>query len=156
MGKTAPWLVSVLLAIVAGYFWFAGTQKDATITKQADELQLAKANFDSLRADYSKLVDEANKKIAYANLPDVPVKLSTSKGIVASGYVLQVQNTSDKTIAISLSVERPSDGKTKVYELTLDGGVFKRIGELEGWAFITGDKVKVAQSEHKPLEVSIK
>lgn len=148
IGKAAPWLISVLFAIGAAVMWGSGKQKDEFAAEQAALIQ-------KLTGDYNKLVNDANAKIAFANLPFVPVALTTSKGIIASGYVLQVRNTSSQTIAIKVSIERPADGKKKDYELTLDGGTGKNIGELEGWAFISGDRVSVTQAEHKPVEVSI-
>jgi hypothetical protein len=78
----------------------------------------------------------------------VPVTTSYRKGFIDNGYVLQVNNTANKTIAFTLTIER-GDQK-KEMPLTLDGGLFKSIGESEGWAFVSGDKFTVTMPEHKP------
>jgi len=149
VGKAAPWLVSVLLAVVAGVFWLSGKQKDEALTRQVAQLQ-------KLTEDYNKLAEDANEKIAFANLPLVPVKVSTVKPLFADGLAVQIRNATDKTIAITLSVVRPSSGNKKDYELTIDGGVGKNIGQSEGWAFVSGDKVTITQPDHKPLELTIR
>jgi hypothetical protein len=141
MSKLAPWLLSVLLVIVAGLLWFSGKQKDDAIATQAAEIL-------SLRNQYSALVDDANSKLAYANLPVVPVTTAYRKGILDAGYVLYMTNTTDKTIAFTLTIQR-GDQKKEV-PLTLDGRLVKGIGESEGWAFISGDKFTVAMPDHKP------
>jgi hypothetical protein len=141
MGKLAPWLLSVLLAIVAGLLWFSGMQKDEAIAKQSAEIT-------SLRDRYNALVADVNAKLAYANLPVIPVTTGYRKGFIDNGYVLEVTNTSAKTIAFTLTIER-GDQK-KEMPLTLDGKLLKSIGESEGWAFISGDKFTLAMPDHKP------
>ena len=146
MGKLVPWLLSLLLAIVAGLLWFSGMQKDEDIAKQL-------AENTSLRDQYNALVDDANRKLAYANLPAVPVTTSYRKGFIDNGYILQVMNTSDKTISFTLTIERGA--QKKEMPLTLDGKLGKNIGESEGWAFVSGDKFTVAMPDHKPWSGTI-
>lgn len=153
MGKLAPWLLSVLLAIVAGLLWFSGKQKDDAIAQKDGAIAQQASEIASLRDQYNKLVAEANSKLAYANLPVVPVTTTYRKGFIDSGYILQVMNTSDKTIAITLTIER-GDQK-KELPLTLDGKLGKNIGESEGWAFISGDKFTLVMPDHKPWSGTI-
>ena len=155
VGKAAPWLVSLLLAVATGVLFLSGKQKDEALAQQVVQLQKMTDDYNKLAKDANdkvkSLVEDANEKIAYASLPVVPVKLTPGKPIFDSGLMLQIRNTSDKTIAITVSIERPSTGKTKVYEFTIDSGLGKNIGQTEGWAFIAGDAVKVTQPEHKPV-----
>jgi hypothetical protein len=134
MGKALPWLISVLLAIVCGVMWTGLKQKDEEIA--------------TLRMQYGNLVQEANSKIAYANQPAVPVTASVHKAVFASGSVLQVKNTSNKAIAVTLLIER--GGQRKETPLTIDAGLGKNIGENEGWAFISGDRFTITMPEHRP------
>jgi hypothetical protein len=159
IGKAAPWLLSVLIAIGASLLFLSGKQKDETIASQNAQIRKLTDDYNKLASDANakveSLVKEANEKLALANLPLVPVKFSTVKPLFEDGLAVQVRNTSDKTIAITMTVERPSAGKSKVYELTIDGGLGKNIGKSDGWAFISGDTVVIAQPEHKSLSYTI-
>jgi hypothetical protein len=147
-GKALPWLLTVLLLVAAGVLWASGKQKDEVIAEQTGEIQ-------RLTSEYNELVKDANEKIAYANLPIVPVEATPIKPLFSDGFALQIQNKSDKTIAIKVVVERPADKKTMGFERTIDSLATKTIDKSDGWAFIDGDKVTITQADHKPQAFTI-
>lgn len=67
---------------------------------------------------------------------------------MSSGNVASFNNTAGQTIAVTINVNRAS-GQSRSFDVTLDTGMTKEIGEREGWAFIRGDTITVRQAEHK-------
>jgi hypothetical protein len=154
--KYLPWVLSAVLAVLWGSSWSdsktAIEKKDAeiaTLQQQYQRLvndankQVAEAN-----TKIQQLADEANTKIQLANQPEIPVRVSFRKALLSSGNVASFNNISGQIIAVAINVSRAS-GQGNSFEMTLDPGMTKEIGEREGWAFIAGDTITVTQPEHK-------
>jgi hypothetical protein len=182
MNKFLPWLVSVALAIalVAVTVHYNGVvaakdaelqalnEKNSSLSTQVS-LQL-KAADDKINAVNEKLQQvaseartriqalaaEANEKLQAANQPEPTVLVSFRKAFFGSGSVAMIKNSSSQSISISLVAERSSTNQRRPFEITIDGGQVKEIGEREGWAFLNGDALKVSQPGHKPLSFSFR
>jgi Serine hydrolase len=57
------------------------------------------------------------------------VLVSFRKAMVSSGKVAAIKNASGQSIAVSVKIERGSSGVGRAYELTLDPGQAREIGE---------------------------
>jgi FtsZ-binding cell division protein ZapB len=182
MNKFLPWLVSVALAIalVAVTVHYNGVvaakdaelqalnEKNSSLSTQVS-LQL-KAADDKINAVNEKLQQvaseartriqalaaEANEKLQATNQPEPTVLVSFRKAFFGSGSVAMIKNSSSQSISISLVAERSSTNQRRPFEITIDGGQVKEIGEREGWAFLNGDALKVSQPGHKPLSFSFR
>ena len=82
--------------------------------------------------------------------------VSFRKAIFGSGSVAMIRNSSSQSISVSLVAERSSTNQRRPFELTIDGGQVKEIGEREGWAFLNGDALKISQPGHKSLSFSFR
>lgn len=172
VSKYLPWGLSAVLAISLGTVLVNSSQtiakKDAEIAAlQQQNVDLAneantklgklkeeaneklKQFADEATAKVQQLANEANTQLQAANQPEVEVLVSFRKAMLHSGSVATIKNTSGQSIAISVNIERASSGGSRAYEMTLDSGKVKEIGEREGWAFIPGDRITISQSGHK-------
>jgi hypothetical protein len=52
-----------------------------------------------------------------------------------------------------VEVSRASSGQSRSFDITLDSGRKRELGEREGWAFVAGDTLTITQPEHKSLIV---
>jgi predicted phage tail protein len=172
--KYLPWGLSILLAISLGGVWVSSSQTIAQ--KDAEIAALQKQNVELVNESNTKLgklqeeaneklkqlaevatskvqqlADEANSKLQAANQPEVEVLVGFRKAMVSSGKVATIKNAAGQSIAITVNIERPSSGGSRTYELTLDSGQVKEIGEREGWAFIPGDRMIISQAGHKSM-----
>jgi hypothetical protein len=95
---------------------------------------------------------ETSKKLKSANLPEATALVTFRKALISSGSVAVIKNTSSQSIAITLTTARPTSNQRKNFDLIIDAGKFKEIGEREGWAFLKGDIALVSQPEHKSLQ----
>jgi hypothetical protein len=127
----------------------------------------AEQKYSSLVSEANRKISEADKKISeasnklqevataasqqieLANQPEAQVRVSFRKAFLASGSVAKITSTSNEPIAITAEIQRPSTGKARSYELTLNPNQWKEIGEIEGWAFVAGDSIRIMQANHK-------
>lgn len=170
VGKIIPWVLSTVLACALGSTWFAMhtqlEQKDAELSdlrgkyrelavEANRKLEEANKRYNDTVVDankrYNATVAEANQKIHAASLPEVGIQVGFRKALLSSGNVAILRNFSGQTIAITVAIERPSSGQNKGYELTLDPNQIKEIGGQEGWAFVSGDTIKISQPAHKDI-----
>lgn len=176
--KYLPWLVSVLLVALLAVLW---NDSQSKLAQKDMELQGLKQQYDNLvtqsnnkiaevttksKMQYDALVTEANAqnkqltedattKLQLANQAEIQVRVGFRKAMLKSGLVAGFTNLSSQSIAVSVNVQRGSSGQSRNFELTLDPGKPKEIGEREGWAFIPGDSLTVSQPDHKSLSVQI-
>jgi hypothetical protein len=108
------------------------------------------------RTKIQEIAADANEKIRVANQPEPTVLVTFRKALLGSGGVARIKNSSPQPISIALIAERVSTNQRKGFELIIDGGVFKEIGEREGWAFLSGDTLKVSQPNHKSLSFPVR
>lgn len=178
VSKYLPWGLSGVLAIVLAAVWVNSSQtialKDVEIAAlQKQNVDLAneantklgklkdeaneklKQLAEEATATVQQLANEANNKLQTANQPEVDVLVSFRKALISSGKVAAIKNASGQSIAISVNIERTSSGGVRAYELTLDPGQVKEIGEREGWAFILGDRIAISQAGHKSMTYQV-
>lgn len=159
--KYLPWFLSAVLATLLSLLWYDSKQ---SLAKKDVDLAVLKQQYDQLATDANRkiaeansslrqLADEANKKIQIANQPEIPVRVTFRKALFSSGNVASFANISGQIIAITGNIERPSSGQSHSFELTIDRGQTKEIGEREGWAFVPGDTITLSQPDHKSLAI---
>lgn len=159
--KSAPWIISAALAGLLALSWYDTNQK---LLQKDTEISNLKQRYSQLVIDANKkladantkvtqIAEEANAKIRLANLPEIPVRVSFRKALLGSGNVAAFQNSASETVAVTANIERPSTGQSRIFNLTIDPHLTKEIGELEGWAFISGDTVTLTQGNHKSLHI---
>ena len=151
--KYLPWLISAVLAILLALSWHDSqlkiAQKDSELVSLKQQINELNSKIEEANNKYKQLGDEANKKLQIANQAEIQVSVTFRKALLSGGKVGRVTNLSNQIIAMTASVERPSSGKKNTFEMTLDPGQSREIGEREGWAFVPGDTITVSQPDHK-------
>jgi len=149
--------VSIILGLilVGAIFFFQSKleQKDAENNQLKEQYnQLVKDTNNKLQEAnklHNQLVEEANKKLLEANQPEVPVIVAFRDAFFSSGSVARISNQSGRSIAVTVTISRPLSGSAKNYEMVINSGASKEIGEQEGWAFVSGDTVTIEEAGHK-------
>jgi hypothetical protein len=72
-------------------------------------------------------------------------------------YAGRPQADAPKPTIVNVVIERPSTGEKKSINLEFDNDRYmqREIGWLEGWAFKTGDTVRLSSGDYKPRTVQI-
>lgn len=133
----------------------AAAEQKRLVEEAAAKLQRlsedANAKLTEAAAKNQQVVADAKQTIELANLPEVPVRVTFRKAVIANGHVATFMNLSGQPITITADISKPNASQARRVDMTLDPGRKKEIGEREGWAFVAGDTVRVSQADHKPL-----
>ncbi len=171
MNKILPWLISVALAIALAvvHFHYKGiidakdmelqtaSEKNASLVYETENrLKEAGEKVTAANERLQQLASEANEKLQVANQPEPTVLVSFRKALLGSGGVATIRNIASQAISVSLVAARSATNQQRQFDLVVDGGLFKEIGELEGWAFVSGDTLKILQPGHKVVSITVK
>lgn len=97
------------------------------------------------------LSSEANEKLQLANQPEATVFVTFRKAFFGNGNVARIKNTGAQASPFALQFIRASTNQQRSFQVVVDQERSIEIGEREGWAFLSGDEIKVSQPGHKPM-----
>ena len=89
------------------------------------------------------------------NLPPLPVEVGYRPALIGEGLVLKVKNNSNRTLTILATLSNPTLHSEKTFNLTTAPNEVSEIGHLEGWVLVSGDQVKLSNTEYKSWQGSI-
>ena len=88
-----------------------------------------------------------------------PAPLNTSfrrSALDSAGLVLQVRNTSSKSLSCAMTATNKTDGQTCRYSFSLAPSGFNEIGIVEaGWSFKSGESVRIDVEGHRSLSLQV-
>ena len=98
---------------------------------------------ENARIEYEKTIHE------YESRPEMPIELNYRKALMGPGLVIVFKNTSTRHLSMAATFVNPTLKKEENYRLDLSPGIVKEIGHIEGWAFSSGDVIKLTHNEYK-------
>ena len=130
----------------------------ATKIQEANDQATAKVKETAAKAQASidALATDARNRLQAANLPETTAEVAFRKAVLSNGGVAMIRNVSASSVPFTILVGRPSTRQSRQYSPVVDGGKTIEIGEREGWAFLSGDVIRVVQPGHKPRDFSFK
>jgi hypothetical protein len=113
-----------------------------------------------LAAEYvlKTAVEQKHQEVAleiYARLPEVPVRVTYRKALVGPSLVAIFDNTSDRSLSLLATFTNPTMHTEHSFRLDIAAHGHKEVGHLEGWAFASGDLIKVTHADYKPLSIKL-
>jgi len=88
-----------------------------------------------------------------------PAPLHTSfrrSALDSAGLVLQVRNTSGKSLSCAMTAINKTDGQTCRYSFSMAPSGFTEIGIMEtGWSFKSGESIEIAVEGHRSLDFKV-
>lgn len=120
------------------------------------ELQNTKVKLVKAEEELKKCKEAVNTAVPYVKRArELPVNLGRRKALTGSGFVLELQNASTKTLPVKVTLISPTFSKTNTFDLVLDGakltGPLKEIGHKEGWPGSPGDLVEIESEGYDPI-----
>lgn len=116
------------------------------LTDSLREIELLKVQLADKEKDY---------QVAVAVKPALPVVVNFRSSILGRGLVAVIENTSDRYLAIVLSVRNPAQSTAKRFKLELDPQSKSDFGHLEGWRFAPGDELALFNNDFGALRLSV-
>jgi hypothetical protein len=90
-----------------------------------------------------------------ASLPVMPVAVKFRQAVLGSGYVLEVQNTSDKPLQLMASLSHPAINDSKRFDLFIKPHGHTDVSRFDGWITQPGDHITLENSNFQPWSGSI-
>jgi hypothetical protein len=84
--------------------------------------------------------------------PEMPLQLTYRKAVIGPGLVVGLNNLSERHLAVVLTVTNPTTKQERSFRVDMSPKHTTEIGHLEGWAFASGDLVKVVHSDYRPWQ----
>ncbi len=87
--------------------------------------------------------------VAGPTLPHLPVEVRIRNSLMGRGYVAEFQNTSDKHITVMVKLENFTTNEKWDRTLTIPAFKVVKLGWLEGWQFVSGERITVTLAGHE-------
>jgi len=98
---------------------------------------------ENVREEYERTTEE------YEARPEMPVELSYRSALMGAGLVIVIKNTSSRHLSVVATFLNPTLNKEESYRIDISPGSVKEMGHAEGWAFASGDVIKLVHNEYK-------
>lgn len=105
--------------------------------------------YEEKREEYVKALE------AYARLPEMPIEITYRKALMGPGLVVAFKNRSTRSLSVAATFTNPTLRQEKAFRVDIPANGVTEFGHREGWAFASGDSIKVVHNEYKPLNVSL-
>lgn len=119
------------------------------LTENLQEIEQLKARLSYRESDVQAVAAAAAAK------PALPVVIGFRSSILGKGLVAEIENTSDRPLAVILAVRNPEHSTARRFKLDLAPGSRTDFGHLEGWQFAPGDEVSVFSDGFRALTVTV-
>ena len=116
------------------------------LTESLREVEQLKAQLAYKESDY---------QAATATKPALPVVVGFRSSMLGRGLVAVIENTSDRYLAVVLTVRNPTLATAKRFQLELDPKSSTSFGHLEGWQFASGDEMALLNDEFAALKLRV-
>jgi hypothetical protein len=90
-----------------------------------------------------------------AKLPPLPVNVEFRPALLGPGYVLRLQNTSDRPLQLMASLTHPAVNDTRKYDVLVPARSFTELSHFNGWITQHGDRIALENSNFKSWTGSI-
>jgi hypothetical protein len=94
-------------------------------------------------------------KAEYEARPDLPVEITYREALLGPGLVAAFRNSSDRHLTVVATFYNPTLQKEENYRLDLAPQIIREVGHSEGWAFASGDTIKIVHNEYKTKAVEL-
>jgi len=122
------WILAVLSILGAGAAYFVKEN--------------IKSEYDSINQEY-----EAR--------PEMPIEVSYRSALLGPGLVISMKNKSTRHLSLVATFLNPTLNKEEGYRIDVSPNEVKEIGHAEGWAFSSGDVIKISHKDYKTITQSL-
>lgn len=89
------------------------------------------------------------------NLPPLPVEVGYRSALLGPGLVLKVKNTSSRSLSIIGTFANPTTKQEQSFRMDIPPNGESELGHKEGWAFASGDTLKLSHNDYASWQGSI-
>lgn len=121
---------------------------------QAQRANKLEEQLQQARADVTDLSQRAQEEIAKLAKRDLPVSVGFREALLGSGLVAIIENHSGKPLEVAAEFSSDKTGDRKRVSLVIPANGQVNYGHTEGWAFASGQKIKLTNSDYREATYS--
>lgn len=157
-----PLLVAsaVALAALSGAAWLhvqvGAVEQSLAAAEQraADAANSAAAVRRELKA-VQALLSERDGELAKLRDAPLPVDVAFRAGRPGTGFIAQIDNRSAEPLVVDVELARAATGERATVQLEIGAGGLGEIGPGNGWAFASGDTLRVSGGRYRGLMLRV-
>jgi hypothetical protein len=129
-------------------------QSERYLIETRNQLTESLHEIEQLKAQLAYKETDA-QTAAIAAKPALPVVIGFRSSLLGKGLVAEIENTSDRYLAVILAVRNPTLSTARRFKLDLEPRSRTDFGHLEGWQFASGDEVSLFNDDFGALKVTV-
>lgn len=157
-----PVLVASAVAVVglAAAAWLhlqvgALEQQLAAAQEQAAAASKSAANVRRDLQAAQALVAQRDEELARFREAPLPVDVTFRAGRPGTGFIAQLDNRGADPVVVDVAIARPSTGETVTVQLEIPARGLGELGPGNGWAFASGDTLRVSGGSYRALTLRV-
>jgi zinc ribbon protein len=83
------------------------------------------------------------------NLPPIPIDVKYRKALFCPGLVLDVANRSGRQLTIVATFKNPTTNRQGTFQVNVAPNNTAEVGCREGWAFASGDTIRLSHKDYQ-------
>lgn len=89
--------------------------------------------------------------------PELPLKYSFRESAIQNGKVLVIENPTDKFFSLKIDMWNNTHNEHQTHSIDVPSWQTTEVGwmELDGWRFITGERVRLENDGFRPAEIIV-
>ena len=157
-----PVLVASAAAVggLAAAAWFhvqAGALREQVAVAQEQVAAASKSAANARRELQAAqaLVAQRDAELAKLREAPLPVDVTFRAGRPGTGFIAQLDNRGADPVVVDVEIARPSTGETATVQLEIGARGLGELGPGNGWAFASGDTLRVSGGSYRAITLRV-
>lgn len=145
------------LAAAAWLYLQVGTLEQQVAAAQ-EQVATAAKSVATARRDLQAaqaLVSQRDAELAQLREAPLPVDVTFRAGRPGTGFIAQLDNRGADPVVVDVAIARPSTGETATVQLEIPARGLGELGPGNGWAFASGDTLRVSGGRYQALTLRV-
>jgi hypothetical protein len=160
-GRT-PVIVAALVAVLAlgaaGWSFLRANQLESQVAAAEQRATDAEGAASRARAELKKAqttIADRDAELSKLRETPIPVDVTFRAGRPGTGFIAQVDNRSGDAIIVDIEIQRAWTNEGTTVQIDIPARGMSEIGAGNGWAFASGDTLKITSGSFRALTLRV-
>ncbi len=158
----APVVVAAVIAVAAlgaaGWSFMRANELEAQVAAAEQRASAAEGSASRARADLKKAqatIADKDAELSKLRETPIPVDVTFRAGRPGTGFIAQVDNRSGDAIIVDVEIQRAWTNEGTTVQIDIPARGMGEIGAGNGWAFASGDTLKITSGSFRALTLRV-
>jgi Tfp pilus assembly protein PilX len=151
-------VVAVGALVAAGFLFVKMNELEQQVASAESRASAAEGAVSRARAELKRAqAAVADKEAELAKLREtpLPVDVTFRAGRPGTGFIAQIDNHTGDAIIVDVAIERAWTNESTTVQIDIPARGMSEIGAGNGWAFASGDSLKISGGTYRPLTLRV-